>query len=149
MSSPTLKPPCYGLEHLKREFDELLQRLVTAHHAEASAAFLVPSVESLIEGDTLVIRADLPGVDLDKVEISVKGDVLTIRGSRERQGEARAHDFIHREVMYGYFERDLMLPGPVDPKRIETSYRDGVLCLKMPAPKESIVRRVPVSVGNP
>ncbi len=65
----------------------------------------------------MIVRADLPGVDPDNVEVSVTGDTLTVRGARQARGEQKGRDFLHREVSYGNFERTVTLPKGIKYRR--------------------------------
>ena len=93
-----------------------------------------------------MIRADLPGIDPQNVEISVTGDVLTIKGSREEKSEEKERNFVVKEVSYGSFERSITLPQGVKAEDIKAAYKDGVLELTAPAPKETAARKVAIQV---
>jgi HSP20 family protein len=95
-----------------------------------------------------VVRADLPGIDPKDVEITVTGDTLTIKGSREEQREEKDRNFVFKEVSYGSFERSIPLPAGVKADDIKPSYKDGVLELTAPAPKELAARKVPIEVDG-
>jgi HSP20 family protein len=135
--------PFREMEHFRRDFDELFDRFLGRHRrGEAN----VPAIESYIEDDKLVVRADLPGIDPKSVEVSVSGDILTIKGSREDRREKKERNFVFQEVSYGNFERSISLPQGVKAEDIKASYKDGVLELTAPAPKELAPRKVPIQV---
>jgi HSP20 family protein len=105
-------------------------------------------IEELREGDNLIIKAELPGIDPDKdVEITVTGDVLRVHARREEKSETSKAGGYHSEFRYGSFERDIALPQGVDPASIEATYTDGILAVKVPVPvaKEETHRVIPVS----
>ena len=86
-------------------------------------------VESYTEGDTFVLRADLPGVDPDRdIEVSVAGDVLTIRAERHEEEHAGGHS----EVRYGSFTRSVRLPQGSATDRVVARYDAGVLVVTVP-----------------
>jgi HSP20 family molecular chaperone IbpA len=99
-------------------------------------------VEDFVEGDTYVLRAEMPGIDPDKdVTVSVEDDTLTIRGER-REEEKDKH---HREFHYGSFTRSVTLPKGVKAEEITASYTDGVLEVRVPkAAEETSAMKVPV-----
>lgn len=105
---------------------------------------LSPSVrvEDYVEGDTYVLRAELPGIDPDKdVEITVDRDVLTISGERREEVKERNRQELH----YGSFMRSVTLPGDAREKDIRASYADGVLEVRVPFDKDQDrTRRIPV-----
>jgi HSP20 family protein len=95
---------------------------------------------------TIVVRADLPGVDPDSVEISVDDDLLTIRGSRVADSEEEGRNFVHREIRYGTLARAISIPKGVRKEDIAAAWRHGVLELTIPLPNGAGVRRVPVQI---
>jgi HSP20 family protein len=135
-----------GLEHFRENFDDLFDRLIGRPADAPSAGVRGPALESFIEDEKLVIRADLPGIDPGQVEVTVAGNLLTIRGTREDRREQKQRDFIHREVSYGSFERTITLPRGVETKSIAAAYRNGVLELTIPMPKEMTPRKVAIEI---
>lgn len=105
-------------------------------------------VEEIHEGDTLVVRAELPGVDPDKdVDISVSDGVLHIEGRREESTEDKKEGSYRSEFRYGKFSRDLALPKGVESKQVKATYRDGILEVRIPWPvtKAQAPERVAIS----
>jgi HSP20 family protein len=135
--------PFRELDRFRRDFDDLFDRFLGGRLSRQPSGER-PAVEAYVANGKLIVRADLPGVDPKDVEITATGDQLTIRGKREQQREERGRDFIHREVVYGNFERVVKLPGGVNPDEIKAAYTNGVLELTVPLPEESRVRRVPI-----
>jgi HSP20 family molecular chaperone IbpA len=107
-----------------------------------------PPIESVVEGNTLVIRADLPGIDPKNVEVTVAGNTLNIRGSREEKHETKKPNFIRRELSYGSFERSIELPQGIKADDLKATYNDGVLELTAAMPKELSAKEVKVQIGN-
>jgi len=105
-------------------------------------------VEEIHEDDTLVIRAELPGVDPEKdIDISVSGGVLHMEGRREESKEHKDERAYRSEFRYGIFSRDLALPKGVEGKQVKASYRDGILEVRIPWPvaKVEAPERVAIS----
>src|ERR1019366_7226402 len=96
---------------------------------------------------TLVVRAEMPGIDPDKdVEIGVADGILTIRAERTEEETSKKH--IHRkEIRYGGFSRTLPLPDGVKEDDIKASYKDGILEVTVPVPEapKTEATRVPIS----
>lgn len=99
-------------------------------------SFWSPPMEMFQRGDQLVIRADLPGMRKEHVHIDIEDDVLTLRGERREESEERREGFYRSERSYGSFHRAIALPDGIDAERCEASYRDGVLEITLPSPKE-------------
>jgi len=103
-----------ALETVRHEFDELIDRVFGTKPRSMQrfqALLNEPATRSpFIEGDKMVVRAEMPGVDPKDVEVTVSGNMLTIRGSREQQHEEKSRDFLQREISYEEMERSIMLP---------------------------------------
>lgn len=139
--------PFRELDHFKRSLDEMFDHFLgNWNPIEAMRGANMPAFESYVDGDQLIVRADLPGIDAKDVDVTVSGDVLTVRGKRERTEEQKKRDYIHREVSYGSFESSITLPKGVNAEQIKASYKNGVLELSMPAPKEIAPREVPIAL---
>lgn len=137
--------PFRELERAREEFERLMDRF-----SEDWATFppdqIRPHMESFLEDGTLTVRTDLPGVDAKNVEVDVTGNVLTIRAKREQKPDERKRRFLRREIRYGTFERRMELPEGVKADDIRATYRDGVLELTTPVPKELQRKEVKVQI---
>lgn len=139
--------PFRELDHFKRSLDEMFDHFLgNWSPMEAMRGMSAPAFESYLDQNQLVVRADLPGIEPKDVEVTVSGNLLTVRGKRERSEEEKKRDYIHREVSYGSFERSITLPKGVDADQIKASYKNGVLELRMPAPTEIAPRKVPIAL---
>lgn len=143
---PDIWHPLREMERFRQNVDDLFDRFLGPPVGEPNPAAHGPALESFIEGEKLVIRADLPGIDPEQVEVTVSDNVLAIKGQREERREEKQRDFLHREVSYGSFERSVTLPRGVKTESIVATYRDGVLELTIPMPKESTPRKVAVAI---
>ncbi len=106
-------------------------------------------VEEEMVGDELVIRAELPGVDPDKdIEISVDEDVLTLHAERRKEEKTKTDGGFRTEFRYGSFHRTLALPRGSSAKDVSATYRDGILEVKVPMPKDKgAAEKVAISRG--
>jgi HSP20 family protein len=139
--------PFRELDQFKRNFDEMFDRVLGGRTpAEPIPELMRPAVESFVENGKIVIRADLPGIDPKDIDVTMSGDMLTIRGKRERTHEEKSRNYIRREVSYGSFERTVALPKGVDSGQIKAAYKNGVLELTVAAPKELSPRKVPIEI---
>jgi HSP20 family protein len=107
-----------------------------------------PPVDVYETADSIVMKADLPDVPKDDVDISVHGNVLTIRGERKREQEVKEKDFYRMERSYGSFTRSFTLPGTVDPEKIEAGFTGGVLTVSLPKREESKPKQIKVKVSG-
>jgi len=95
-----------------------------------------PQVETFRRGDNLVIRADLPGLKKEDVKVEIDDGVLAISGERREEREEARDDYFQSERSYGQFYRVIPLPEGVNENQSEASFRDGVLEVTIPAPKQ-------------
>jgi HSP20 family protein len=106
----------------------------------------VPAIESRVENGNLVVKADLPGIDPKEVSISVLGNQLRIEGERKQEEKKEEKDYLYQEVSYGKFMRTIPLPEGVDTEKIKANYKNGVLEISMPAPKQLESKKVQIEV---
>lgn len=96
-----------------------------------------PQVEVRQRGNRLVVRADLPGVNRDDIQVDVENGVLTIRGERRQEREEEREGVYRSERMYGHFARSIPLPEGADPDQFEANFKDGVLEISIPTPEQN------------
>lgn len=104
-----------------------------------------PAVDLVRDNGHLVIRADVPGIKPEEIEIEVDDGMLTVSGKHEETEEKTEDNFVRRERRYGAFSRRLQLPEGVDPKKIKAITKDGVLEVTVPLPKE-VAKQEPVKI---
>ena len=106
-------------------------------------------VEEMVEGNTVVVRAELPGIDPDKdVDVTVSQGALVIKAQREEKKEQKEKDTYRSEFRYGSFVRRIPLPEGVQESDVTASYKDGVLEVRAPVPdqsKQSTSSKIPIS----
>ena len=106
-------------------------------------------VEEMVEGNTVVVRAELPGIDPDKdVDVTVSQGVLVIKAKREEKKEQKEQDTYRSEFRYGSFVRRIPLPDGVQESDVTASYKDGVLEVRAPMPdqaKQTASSKIPIS----
>jgi HSP20 family protein len=108
-----------------------------------------PAVESFSKDGKVVLRMELPGVEPDKVDVTLDDGRLTIRGEKQREGKQDKADFYLREIAHGKFERSFTLPEGVNADGIEARHVNGVLQVTIPVEEEtSKTRKIPVETGK-
>jgi HSP20 family protein len=104
-----------------------------------------PAIEVFEKEDKFVVKAELPGMKEEDIDVSVVGDTLTIKGERKAESEVKEEDYYCCERSYGSFSRSIALPSSVDAKKIEASYEDGVLEVSLPKAPGVKPRKISVS----
>jgi len=104
-------------------------------------------VEEYQDGNTLVVKAEMPGIDPDKdVDISISDGMLHIQAEREEKSEHKDKSGYRSEFRYGSFTRDISLPAGCKEEDVKATYRDGVLEVRVPVPERSATAsKVPVT----
>ncbi len=103
-----------------------------------------PSADISETDDSYEVRAELPGVTKDDVHISVKEDLLTIKGEKRQEKTDDSKDYRRVERRYGRFERRFSLPPKVKADSIKAEFKDGVLTLSIPKPEEVKPKEIPI-----
>ena len=127
-------------EDMEQLFDEFGFGRFTPTGFHQIAAW-TPQVEVQERDGQLVIRADLPGVNKDNVQIELRDDSVVLRGERQEEHKEEREGFFSTERTYGSFYREIPLPQNVDTSKAEATFRDGVLEITMPAAQSETQRR--------
>ncbi|MHB1322931.1 MAG: Hsp20/alpha crystallin family protein [Coriobacteriia bacterium] len=121
---------------MQRDMDRIFARLGQAE-ARGDGIAWMPKIDVKRTGDDIVVRAELPGMKPEDVEVVLTEGVLTIKGERKSEGETEDEGWLIRESSYGAFERSLAIPEGVDPSGITASYSDGILEVHVPKALEA------------
>ena len=108
----------------------------------------VLQIASYVDGDSLCIRADLPGVDPQEVELLVEDNQLTLKGERKAEQEQQNGNRLTQEVQYGAFARTFTLPEGVTAEGLQAHYHNGVLEVTVPLPAAKLLKKVPVQIKS-
>ncbi len=92
----------------------------------------VPTIDMYQTDDSLVLKATLPGVKPEDVDISVTGDALTLKAESKAEEDVKRENYIRRERRYGTFSRTIALPLPIQVDKAQAIYENGVLTLTLP-----------------
>ena len=99
------------------------------------------------DGDDLIVRASLPGVEPDDIQVTLEDGLLTIEGETGSETEEQKGDYLLRERRFGRFHRALRLPSSVDAENAEPSYANGVLTITVPKQEAKKARRLAIKTG--
>src|ERR1051326_4284516 len=104
-----------------------------------------PTVDVYEDGDSIVIKADLPGMKQEDIDIEMNGDVLTIRGERKFEDEEHRDNYVRIERQYGAFQRTFTIVIPIEAEKVKATYRNGILELNIPKAEAVKPKKVQVS----
>lgn len=112
-------------------FDDFLGRSSFNMWGGSDSGF-APQIDITETGKEVRVTAELPGLDEKKVEVTVVGDLLTIKGEKQEEHEEEKGEYYHSERSYGYFQRAVQLPPGVDADRANAKFKKGVLKVTIP-----------------
>jgi HSP20 family protein len=106
-----------------------------------------PSIDVVKTEGQLVLTAELPGMEADDVDVSLDGDMLTLKGEKADEGKVEEDDrFIH-ERTFGSFQRQITVPTGVTPDEIEATFENGVLTVRVRLPEEEALKPQHIPIG--
>jgi len=108
------------------------------------SAEMVPSVDIFDDGDTVVVKADIPGVKKDDIDITITENSLTISGERKQEKKVKEKDFHRIERSYGSFSRSFRLPENVNGEKAKAEFKNGVLEIRLPKVKASKQKKISI-----
>jgi len=104
----------------------------------------VPAIDVTEDKDSLTLTAEVPGMDKDDLEVSIENGVLTLRGEKKEETRTEDANYHRVERRYGHFERRIRLPDYVDAEKVDATYKDGVLKLRMPKSETARPKSIPI-----
>jgi HSP20 family protein len=134
----------------QREFDRLFREAFSPALAEGevSTRTWAPPVDIYENGENLVLKAELPGINPDDVEIRVEDNTLYLKGERKFEKEVKEQNYHRVERSYGTFTRTFSLPNSIDSDKVAANYKDGVLTLTMPKKEEAKPKTIKINVST-
>ena len=142
--------PLRELNSLQSEMNRLFNTVFDTPSGSSGNALRrwVPAMDLVESGDHFVLRADLPGMSEDDVNIEFEDGTLTVSGERKAEHEGREEGFHRVERSFGAFSRSLTLPQGIDADAVTASFDRGVLEVRVPKPEERRPRRIVISNGG-
>lgn len=132
------------MDRLHREMNRLFEPF-SRGGSQASGNF--PAVNIWTGEDDALLTAEIPGIDPAKLEVTVKNDTVTIRGSREHGALKEGESYLRQERGAGRFVRSFALPFHVDGEKVSAQYQKGILQLTLPRREEDKPRKISISAG--
>jgi HSP20 family protein len=143
--------PVRELNTIQNEMNRLFNTFFeapTQGNGPSTARRWLPAMDLVESGDEFVLRADLPGLGEDDVNIELEDNVLTISGERKSEHEEREEGYYRVERASGSFSRSLTLPEGVNSEKVRASFDRGVLEVRIPKPEQRKPRKVQISAGG-
>ena len=143
MSNLTRWEPVREMMTLRDAMDQLFDDAFT-RPLSASGVSAIPAIDMYQTDDEVVVKATLPGLAADDVDITVTGETLTLRGEYKQETEEKQATYHIREQRSGSFERSLLLPTDVKADKANANFENGVLTIAMPIAEEVKPRSITI-----
>ncbi len=134
------------IEKFRKEVDRLFERFFEWRPPffRGGEGEWMPVVDVSETSKEIIVKAELPGIEPDDIDVSITGHTVTIKGERKQEKEEEDENFHKIERSYGMFSRSIQLPAEIDPDKVKATYKKGVLTLKMPKVKAETVKKVQI-----
>ena len=140
--------PFRDLMSLQQRMNRLFEDSLFRTRTEDTSVFggWYPTVDIVDGESSVLLRAELPGMKREEIDVSVENSTLTINGEKKREDEVSEERYHRMERFFGSFTRSFTLPNSIDAGGVKASYRDGVLEVVLPKHEDAQPKRI--TVGN-
>ena len=139
--------PMYELRRMHRAMNRRWPDFGFAFDGIERRGWAIP-LDVIEEGDDLLVRASLPGVSPEDIDVSIEDHVLAIKAGAEVEEERKEGGYLMKERRSGSFHRSLRLPDTVDTEKAKTLYENGVLTVTLPKAESKKAKHLKVAVGK-
>ncbi|HXX13605.1 MAG TPA: Hsp20/alpha crystallin family protein [Candidatus Eremiobacteraceae bacterium] len=141
--------PFRGFTSLQGQINRLFNEAFDRTSEEGNLTSWAPAVDIYETEHNLVVKADLPDIKPEELDIRVENNILTIRGERKFEKKVDDNNYLRVERAYGSFSRSFSLANSVNTEAIQADYQNGVLTLNMPKREEAKPKQIKVRVEKP
>ncbi len=149
MNAVTRWDPFFNFNALQREVNRLFEGAAAqSSNTESGLTAWAPAVDIYENGNEFVVKADIPEIDKEDLDIRVENNLLTLRGERKFEKNISEENYLRVERAYGSFSRRFTLPNTVNTEGISAQYENGVLALHLPKREEAKPKQIQVKVAT-
>ncbi len=148
MSTLTRWDPFREMMALRNTMERLMEDVERPLWRAETSEFLRLAVDVSETDDSFIVKASLPGINPEDLDISMTDNVLTIKGEIKMEEEKEGEKYHIRERRFGRFMRSLTFPVPVDADKIEATYENGVLTLVLPKAEEAKPKKIEIKTNG-
>lgn len=145
--------PLKELEDMRRDMDRLFDEVFSSAHrrrrwpAKPEVGAVIPNIEMFDRKHEIVLKAEIPGVNKEDIDLSITKESVTIKGEVKREEEIKEEDCYLNERVYGSFSRTIALPVEGDSERAKATFKNGVLELVIPKREEAKPKEIKIEVS--
>jgi HSP20 family protein len=136
--------PFEGLTSLRRDMDRLFEEFMGRAPSRMGESTGEPAVEVSDTPEAVIVKAQMPGVSKDHIQVDVTDDVLTLRGEMKEEETKEEQNYHRREFRYGRFARSIPLPAMVQSDRATAQLKEGILEVRIPKSEKSKARQIQI-----
>ncbi len=140
-------------QEMERRFEDIIRRPLSLlpswmprlkmHELEE----ITPSIDIFTKGDDVVVKAELPGIKKEDVDVDLTEDTITISGEKKKEEKVEKKDYYSYESSYGSFKRSFSLPAVVQTEKASAKFKDGVLEIRIPKTEEAKKKEKKIMIG--
>jgi HSP20 family protein len=142
--TPWRRPHRRDITRFNREMDTFWDRFFGDAPLAGFEREWLPSVDVAESDGDITVRAELPGLEAKDIDLNISGDVLSIRGEKKGKEEIKEDDYYSRESYYGSFQRSIRLPAEVQSDKVDASFKNGVLDIKLPKSETTQSKKIEI-----
>ena len=142
--------PCREMDQMQDRINRIFGDAYTRRHDDdlTQRGEWFPAVDIYENANQeIVLKAELPGIVREDIDVRVENNTLTLRGERKRDTEVKQEQFHRVERSYGGFSRSFSLPSRIDTDQVRAEFKDGVLAITLPVKAEAKPRQIEVAVN--
>lgn len=146
----TATPPLNDLNVLRRQMDDIFSRSLGNFFDNGEGETMsswAPAMDVIERENEVILRAELPGLSEEDVEITIENNTLSLRGEKRFEEEAEDGNYRRVERRYGSFYRSFSLPSTVDQESIDANFKNGVLEIGLPKVEQAKPRKITVKAS--
>jgi len=141
--------PYRQLSTLREEIDRLFESPLAefTHNSQQMLSGWAPAVDLYEDKDNLYVKAELPGLKKEDIDISIHEDILSLGGERKEEAKAAPAEMYRAERFVGRFQRTFTLPVPVAVDQVKATYTDGILTVSLPKTEQAKPKQITVTAN--
>lgn len=133
-------------EDLQREMDRLFDVSLYRKGGNGREIMAAPAVDVHQDKDNVYVKAELPGMAKEDIDVNVQENLLTIKGEKKQEKETKEKDCLRTERYYGLLSRTVTLPAGVDAAKVKAEYKNGILELVLPKREDAKPKQIKIEV---
>lgn len=136
--------PFNEIKEIQEAVNRLFNDSLSRRKGKKEIGYWEPAVDVIETKDDYRVIAEFPGIPKENIDISVSGDVLTIKGEKKSEEEIKDATYYRKERVYGLFQKQLVLPKDIEADKIKANYKDGVLEVIIPKGEETKPKKIKI-----